>query len=483
MTHANILKLEKEIRQLKNTLRAKEEELLTLKNEYNKSFNRDTENTNEIPRWAIERYSRQALLLELGSAKEIISKLMKGSVLIVGAGGLGCPAAIYLVGAGVGCIGIVDYDAVEITNLHRQPLHSEVKVGMSKVDSAAIALKQMNSNVKVIPYNLQLDSSNALSIISEYDVILDATDNAVTRYLINDACVLTKKPLVSAAALQLSGQFTVYNYPPRDSTSDDEQIENCPCYRCLFPTPAPPETMGSCSQNGVLGPVPGVMGCLQAIEAIKILLGKTTIAGYLLMVDASDWTFTKVKLRKRNPKCLICSKNATIKKLIDYEQFCNAQASDKDLDLKILSSNERIHPKAFNEEIYLKLSPTMMDSDIKATDTDDVLNNKLSKEIRSDRILIDVRSFGEFDMCNIPSFINYPIDRINFDSLAKVVKEKNVQEVYFICRRGNDSQIATKQLKDKLIHSYKTTTLPTVKDISGGLHEWSKTVDNNFPIY
>ena len=185
------------------------------------------------------RYSRQLILPEIGVQGQL--KLNNTSVLIVGAGGLGCPVAVYLTAAGIGCIGLVDYDDVELNNLHRQVLHSETRVNWSKVASAKITLSQLNSSVQIIAHKLHLSSSNALDLISNYDIIVDATDNVPTRYLLNDACVLMKKPLVSGSALRFDGQLTVYNY------------ENGPCYRCLYPNPPPPETVGNCSESGVLG--------------------------------------------------------------------------------------------------------------------------------------------------------------------------------------------------------------------------------------
>ena len=187
----------------------------------------------------IMRYSRQLILPEIGVQGQL--KLINTSVLIVGAGGLGCPVAVYLTAAGVGRIGLVDYDDVEVNNLHRQVLHSEMKVHWSKVDSAKTTLTQLNSSIQILVYKLHLDSSNAIDLISKYDIIVDATDNVPTRYLLNDACVLSKKPLVSGSALRFDGQLTVYNY------------ESGPCYRCLYPSPPPPETVGNCSESGVLG--------------------------------------------------------------------------------------------------------------------------------------------------------------------------------------------------------------------------------------
>lgn len=214
----------------------------------------------------IMRYSRQLLLPELGPQGQL--NLAKTSVLIVGCGGLGCPLAQYLAAAGIGRLGLLDYDEVELSNLHRQVLHGEQNQGQAKALSAANAVKRLNSTVECIPYHLQLSPENALQLIQQYDIVADCSDNVPTRYLVNDACVLSGKPLVSASALRMEGQLTVYNY--------------CggPCYRCLYPVPPPPETVTNCSDGGVLGVVPGIMGCFQALEVLKIASGQGCILWY-----------------------------------------------------------------------------------------------------------------------------------------------------------------------------------------------------------
>lgn len=211
----------------------------------------------------IMRYSRQLLLPELGVKGQIaISNI---SVLVVGCGGLGCPLAQYLAAAGIGRLGLLDYDVVELSNLHRQVLHTELTQGQPKALSAAQAISRMNSTVQCVPYHLQLSRENAIQLIQQYDIVADCSDNVPTRYLVNDACVLTSRPLVSASALRMEGQLTVYNY------------RGGPCYRCLYPIPPPPETVTNCSDGGVLGVVPGIMGCLQALEVLKIASGQECI--------------------------------------------------------------------------------------------------------------------------------------------------------------------------------------------------------------
>lgn len=260
----------------------------------------------------IERYSRQIILDEIGGAGQ--KKLLQAKVLIVGVGGLGSPAAYYLAAAGVGTIGIVDSDKVELNNLQRQILHSTPKVGVPKVESAASTLNQLNPDVKVIPYPVRLTSENAQKIIREYDCILDGSDNFPTRYLVNDACVLEKKPLVHAGILRFDGQaMTIL---PGEG----------PCYRCLFALPPPPGLVPNCQQAGVLGAVAGLLGIIQAAEAIKLILGiGDLLVGRLLIINVLDMNFRQLRIR-RNPNCPVCGENPTIKELIDYEEFCGVRS-------------------------------------------------------------------------------------------------------------------------------------------------------------
>ncbi|XP_026474889.1 adenylyltransferase and sulfurtransferase MOCS3-like, partial [Ctenocephalides felis] len=234
----------------------------------------------------IERYSRQILVPDHGMENQL--KLKKTSVLIVGAGGLGCPAAMYLTGAGVGTIGLLDHDVIEITNLHRQLLHNESSLGRSKVDSAINSLSRLNSTTNFIKHETLLTSTNAMDIIKDYDLVLDCTDNVATRYLLNDCCILLKRPLISEVLYQMEGQLTVYGY------------RNGPCYRCIFPVPPPPETVTNCGDGGVIPTVPGVIGVLQAVEAIKLITDKPTLSGRLLLYYAADSAFRNIKLRGKS---------------------------------------------------------------------------------------------------------------------------------------------------------------------------------------
>ncbi|SHK40482.1 molybdopterin-synthase adenylyltransferase MoeB [Thermocrinis minervae] len=259
----------------------------------------------------IKRYARHIILPEVGGKGQ--EKLLNSKVLVIGAGGLGSPAILYLAAAGVGTIGIVDFDVVDFSNLQRQVIHNTNRVGVPKVESAKRTVEELNPDVKVITYNTMINKENIMDIIKDYDVVIDGTDNFPTRFLINDACYFAGKPLVSAAMLRFEGQATVFDF--RDK-------ENSPCYRCLFPEPPPPGLVPSCQEAGILGSIGGIMGCIQATEAIKLLLGiGEPLVGRLLIMDALSMDFRTVKLRK-DPNCPLCSEKATIKELIEYQQAC-----------------------------------------------------------------------------------------------------------------------------------------------------------------
>ena len=261
------------------------------------------------------RYSRHTLLSEIGEEGQI--KLLESKVLLIGAGGLGSPAAMYLAAAGVGTLGIVDFDTVDVSNLQRQLLHGNSDVGRPKVDSAADRLHEINPDVKVNGYREPITSHNALEIIKDYDVVLNGSDNFPTRYLVNDACHFLGKPLVDASIFMFEGQVTVYQAPV-----PEEGIEGGPCYRCLYPDPPPPGEVPSCAEAGVLGVLPGIIGSLQAIEAIKLIVGfGESLIGRLLMVDTLDMSFRTLNVA-RDPSCPLCSDHPTVTELIDYEQFC-----------------------------------------------------------------------------------------------------------------------------------------------------------------
>src|ERR1700728_58516 len=259
----------------------------------------------------IARYSRHLILPEVGMEGQ--QKLKAAKVLCVGTGGLGAPMALYLAAAGVGTIGLVDFDVVDESNLQRQIIHSQSTVGKLKVDSAEIMLKGLNKNTNIIKHNTMLTSAHALQIFKDYDVIADGTDNFQTRYLVNDACVLTGKPNAYGSIFRFEGQASVF------------ATEEGPCYRCLYPEPPPPGLVPSCAEGGVLGILPGLVGVIQATEVIKLILGKgEPLIGRLLLVNALDMRFRELKLRK-NPDCPVCGTHPTVTQLIDYQQFCGVE--------------------------------------------------------------------------------------------------------------------------------------------------------------
>jgi sulfur-carrier protein adenylyltransferase/sulfurtransferase len=262
----------------------------------------------------LTRYARHFTLPEVGETGQ--AKLLEGRVLCIGAGGLGSPVAFYLAAAGVGTIGIIDHDVVDLSNLQRQILHTTARLGMPKVESAQKTLNALNPDVNIIGYNERLSSENVLRIIQDFDVIVNGCDNFPTRYLINDACVMAKKPLVDGSIFQFEGQATVFS-PGRG-----------PCYRCVFPEPPPPGAAPSCAEAGVLGVLPGLVGCVQAVEAMKLLLGAgRPLIGRMLHVDALSGEVRMLKLR-RDPHCLVCSDHPQITELIDYEEFCGLRTAE-----------------------------------------------------------------------------------------------------------------------------------------------------------
>ena len=255
------------------------------------------------------RYARQIILPQMGDKGQ--QALLDAKVLCVGAGGLGCPTALYLAAAGVGTIGIVDNDLADLSNLQRQILHGEDMVGVAKVDSAMQSLGRINSDINIVPHNVRLDSSNVLEIFKGYDIIVDGTDNFPTRYLINDACVFLGLPNVHGSIFHFDGQVTVFNAP-----------DGGPCYRCLYPEPPPPELAPSCAEAGVLGAICGMVGAMQAAETMKLIIGAGNIlSGRVLSIDALNMSVRELKTR-RDPNCPVCSAEPTITELIDYEQFC-----------------------------------------------------------------------------------------------------------------------------------------------------------------
>jgi sulfur-carrier protein adenylyltransferase/sulfurtransferase len=374
----------------------------------------------------VARYSRHLLLPEVGMEGQL--KLKKASIVLIGAGGLGAPLGLYLAAAGIGRIGIVDFDEVDVSNLQRQIIHGTSDLGRKKLDSAADKMQDINPHLKIDKYDVALNSENALEILRDYDIVIDGTDNFPTRYLVNDACVLLKKPNVYGSIFRFEGQATVFAY------------EDGPCYRCLYPEPPPPGLVPSCAEGGVLGILPGMIGIVQATEAVKIILGQgTTLKNRLLLYDALGMRFRELKL-KRDPACPVCGDHPTVTKLIDYQEFCG------------------IHPPA--------AMPTPSSADV----VDAVqLKEKLN---RGDQFtLIDVREPHEFQICRIPGSTLIPLGQLP-NRLSEL--DPNA-DIVVHCKSGARSQKAVDLLKQ---HGFKNA-----RNMTGGILAWSDKVDPTVPKY
>lgn len=378
----------------------------------------------------INRYSRHLLLPEVGVEGQ--EKICNAKVLCIGTGGLGSPLCLYLAAAGVGTLGLVDFDVVDSSNLQRQILHGESTVGQLKVDSAKTRLADMNSSVEVVTYNTRLTSENALDIFKDYDIIVDGTDNFPTRYLANDACVLLEKPYIYGCILRFDGQASVF------------YSKEGPCYRCLYPEPPPPGLVPSCAEGGVLGILPGIIGLIQANEVIKLILGKgDTLIGRLLLFDAMKMKFQEMKLRK-DKDCPICGENPTITELVDYEEFCGI-------------------PRPAEE------SPEDRDLEIEVEEVKRMLDRKLKFK------LIDVREPSEYQICKIDGSILIPLDKIqemNPNSLNGLKKE---DAIVLHCKAGVRSLKAVKALQKMGFQN--------LKSMRGGIEAWSDRVDSSIPKY
>ncbi|KAK6698168.1 hypothetical protein SNK05_011016 [Fusarium graminearum] len=443
---------------LRSEIEKREVELADLRSQLAaaESAARETE-TKESWKWPLdnheyERYSRQMIVPNFGLQGQL--RLRKARVLLVGAGGLGCPAAAYLAGSGVGTIGLVDGDEVEVSNLHRQIAHSTGRVGMSKVQSAITYLKELNPTITYNAYNTHLTPQNAQDIVSEYDLVLDCTDHPTSRYLISDICVLLSKPLVSASAFQTSGQLIILNNPPGKG----------PCYRCVFPTPPPPDSVVGCGEGGIIGPIVGTMGVLQALETIKLILrgdleihGEAKTPMLLLFTGTADTPFRSVRMRGKRKTCLACGdeKGLTLEELktsMDYVQFCGVRRS-----VQLLKPDERVTPKEYE---------------------------MISKSGDKETLLVDVREKEHFDLCNISGSINIPISRF-MSARGETTPEGWPSDlspstpIYLVCRVGNDSQIAAQKLKTLGIGNNGERF---IGDISGGIKSWKDTVDPTVPF-
>ena len=372
----------------------------------------------------ILRYSRHLIMPEVGLEGQ--QKLKAARVLCVGAGGLGSPLALYLGAAGIGTMGIVDFDVVDYTNLQRQIIHSTADVGRKKLDSAAEKLKAINPYLNIRKFDTRLSSQNALELFRDFDIIADGTDNFPTRYLVNDACVLTGKPNVYGSIFRFEGQVSVF------------ATEDGPCYRCLYPEPPPPGLVPSCAEGGVLGILPGLVGVMQATEVIKLILGKgDPLVGRLLLVDALGMKFRELKLRK-NPDCPACGAHPTIKQLIDYNEFCGIRGEEKPVEATV--------PEIQVEE----------------------LKRKLDKG--EDVFILDVREPHEYQIANLGGYL------IPLGDLPNRVNELDTsREIVAHCKMGGRSA--------KAVAFLKQAGFTKVHNLAGGITAWADRIDTKMPKY
>lgn len=376
----------------------------------------------DLSREELLRYSRHLVMPEVGVEGQ--KRLRQGRVLCIGAGGLGSPAAIYLAAAGVGTLGLVDFDTVDVTNLHRQVLYGTGDIGTPKLEAAKRRLGDLNDQIEIRLHDLRLDSSNALEILREYDVIIDGSDNFATRYLVSDACVMLGKPDVYGSIFRFDGQATVFS------------TAAAPCYRCLYPEPPAPGAVPNCEEAGVLGVLPGLVGTIQATEALKILLGTgETLEGRLLIIDAMRMDFRNVRLRK-NPDCPVCGESPTIRELIDYDIFCGGEpmtSEDNQTDLRVTELKEKID--------------------------------------RGEQFsLIDVREPHEAAIANIPGSTLIPVGEIR-DRIDELDQDS---EIVLFCRTGKRSDMAARFLRDRGFRA---------RNLLGGIHAWSDEIDPSQPKY
>ncbi len=388
-----------------------------------------TMTASDLSRDELLRYARHLALPELGMEGQL--RLKEARVLCVGAGGLGSPLALYLAAAGVGAIGIVDFDEVDASNLQRQILHGTSDVGRSKLDSAEATLREVNPHVEVVKHPVRLGSDNALEIMAGYDVVVDGTDNFPTRYLVNDACVLLGKPNVYGSVFRWEGQVSVF------------ATEGGPCYRCLFREPPPPGLIPNCAEGGVLGVLPGIIGSMQAMETIKLIVGKgTSLAGRLLIFDALEMSWREVALR-RNPACPVCADAPTQTGLIDYDLFCGVAATGAE------------------EEAGAGAIP-----ELSATD--------LSRLLAADDppYLLDVREPWEWAVSNLSDFGARLIPLGELDERSGEVPRDADVVVY--CRSGQRSLTAARRLAAGGVGS--------VSNLSGGILAWARDVDPTLPV-
>src|ERR1700678_3672779 len=370
------------------------------------------------------RYSRHLILPEVGLDGQ--RKLKAAKVLVIGTGGLGSPLSLYLAAAGIGTLGLVDFDTVDSSNLQRQIIHSTKDIGRKKIDSAQEKLNALNPHMNVVKHNTMLTSANALEIFAQYDIIADGTDNFQTRYLVNDACVLLNKPNAYGSIFRFEGQASVFC------------TEDGPCYRCLYPEPPPPGLVPSCAEGGVLGILPGLVGVMQATEVVKLILGiGDPLIGRLLLIDALGMKFRELKLRK-NPDCPVCGKHPTVTKLIDYNEFCGIRGEEKSVSNGV--------PEIQVEELKRRLDG------------------------KEDFVLLDVREPHEYQICNLGGKL------IPLNDLPNRINElDSSRDIVVHCKMGGRSA--------KAVAFLQQAGFAKVKNLAGGITAWSERVDPTVPKY
>ncbi|MGH9728091.1 MAG: molybdopterin-synthase adenylyltransferase MoeB [Candidatus Acidiferrales bacterium] len=371
------------------------------------------------------RYSRHLIMPEVGMDGQL--KLKKAKVLMIGSGGLGAPLGLYLAAAGVGRLGIVDFDTVDFTNLQRQVVFGTSDVGRKKLEAARERLSNLNPEIRIDTFETRLSSENALDILRDYDIVVDGTDNFPTRYLVNDACILLGKPNVYGSIFRFEGQASIFGYP------------GGPCYRCLYPEPPPPGLVPSCAEGGVLGVLPGIIGCIQAMETIKLILGKgDSLVGRLLLFDALGMRFRELKLRK-NRECPVCGEHPTVTKLIDYAEFCGIRGEEAPAQTAAVPE---ITPKQLKQRL----------------------------DRGDDLYILDVREPHEYQICNLQGHL------IPLGELPKRVGElDSSREIVAHCRSGKRSAEAVEFLTKAGFRK--------IWNLKGGILAWSDEVDASVPKY
>ena len=371
------------------------------------------------------RYSRHLIMPEVGMDGQV--KLKRAKVLMIGSGGLGAPLGLYLAAAGVGRLGIVDFDTVDFTNLQRQVTFGTSDVGRKKLEAARERLSNLNPEIQIDTFETRLTSDNALDLLRDYDIVVDGTDNFPTRYLVNDACVLLGKPNVYGSIFRFEGQASIFGYP------------GGPCYRCLYPEPPPPGLVPSCAEGGVLGVLPGIIGCIQAMETIKLIIGKgDSLVGRLLLFDALGMRFRELKLRK-NPECPVCGEHPTVTKLIDYAEFCGIRGEEAPAQTAAVPE---ITPKQLKQRL----------------------------DRGDDLYILDVREPHEYQICNLNGHL------IPLGDLPKRVSElDSSREIVAHCRSGKRSADAVEFLTKAGFRK--------IWNLKGGILAWSDEVDPSVPKY